>query len=171
MPTSVTDWDEQSKYGNKNSRAVGEKERNFALGERNCPGDLRGKIVATAAGQNPERCPEKRFDRSFLGLRLNMASRFAIQFSFMFCTDHTLFTSERPPSSPNRKLGPGPPLSQRQMKPCRSASVRQAEAVMDQMMVTQFIRNSSNIAWQTDPPDSNHKFHRFNVHSWALVMV
>src|SRR6202142_30168 len=43
-----------------------------------------------------------------------------------------------------------------QTKPCISASVRHAEAVMDQMTVTQLIE-CYQVAWQTIRPPSNHK--------------
>jgi len=59
----MTGWDEQQDR-NKN-RVRGEKERNLAIGETKYPGDLRGKIVAGAAHQNPEHCAAKGL-RSFL---------------------------------------------------------------------------------------------------------
>ena len=46
----------------KQNRLRGEKERDFAIGESERPGDLRGDIIADGARQNaahrPERCPD-----------------------------------------------------------------------------------------------------------------
>jgi len=89
----VPGWDKEQ-YRNKN-RVRGKKERDLAVGETKCPGNLRRNVVADTAEQNPQRCAEG----GSCPLKIPSSGaefQLGIRFPLMFCVNHTAQSRIRP---------------------------------------------------------------------------